>query len=150
MSSLLRPVPLRVPLWERATRRFNKPNWVRGRLQPLTHLCLLNVTCWPLPQGERAQQQPPPYRHWPQFSSLILPSMITVFHFSNSAFRISAPSCTVVPRGSTPTLASAVLTSVFCSVVRRALLSLLNASAGTPAGAKTPSQRSTSKPFRPA
>src|SRR5262245_66075821 len=38
----------------------------------------------------------------------------------------------------------------FCSVARRAPLSLLNASAGTPAGAKMPSQRSTSKPLRPA
>jgi hypothetical protein len=41
---------------ERAARRINESDWVRGGLQPLTQPCLLKVRRCPLPQGERAQQ----------------------------------------------------------------------------------------------
>src|SRR5215217_3985748 len=75
----------------------------------------------PLPLGRGS---PPSSRHLEMqdrdvHSALILPSTITFFHLSNSALRISAPCCGLVPRGSTPTLASAVFTSGLCSVLAR-------------------------------
>src|SRR4051812_27815885 len=85
-----------------------------------------------------------------RYSGLILPSAITVFHLSKSLFRNASPSCGLLPRGSTPTLANAALTSSFASVFLMSALSRLRTSAGNPAGAKMPSQRSTSKPFSPA
>src|ERR1022692_2898525 len=83
--------------------------------------------------------------------SLMFASVMTVFHISNSAFSVAAPSSRLVPRGSTPNLATAVLNSGFLSTLSLiAVLSLARMSAGTPAGANTPSQRSTVKPLMPA
>jgi len=41
-----------LPSRERAPLRFNRMDWVRGSLYPLTQPCLSIVKCCPLPQGE--------------------------------------------------------------------------------------------------
>src|SRR5215471_5850465 len=80
------------------------------------------------------------------YSGLIFPSTITCFHFSYSE-RVKAAACSgVVPRGAIPILAKADFSSGCCSTLLISPLSLASTAGGSPAGAKMPIQRSTSKP----